>query len=213
MRSTRMHLDVTAVRCAAGRSALHGGLERAHICGLATRSSTTTSTRASCAHVRDARPGRTVLRWPDQRHHRLRRGSGAGLIAGANAPASAGARAVGAGSRPGLPGVLVDDLVSKGITEPYACSRAAPSSDCSCAKTRRPALDGDRPWPGLVTMRAGLSSSASASVWRPNCSACEAPGCGRKPCRQPTRSAAGKALEHDTAWPSCCAGPASATIM
>ena len=75
------------------------GLERrAHHCARATRSSTTTSIRATCKpQPRDASDRRPVLRRPDQRHDRLRGGGGAGPVAGVNAALQA------RGERPGVP--------------------------------------------------------------------------------------------------------------
>jgi tRNA uridine 5-carboxymethylaminomethyl modification enzyme len=96
------------------------GFEQAHITRPGTPSNTTSSTRATCAHTRDALLSRPVLRRPDQRHHGLRGGGRAGAARRRQRGAGrAGSRALVTPPRRGLLGVLVDDLITRGTNEPY----------------------------------------------------------------------------------------------
>ena len=104
-----------------------------------------------------------VLRRPDQRHDRLRRGRRQGLIAGVNAALDAARRrAAGARSRPGLhrradrrPG---DARRRRAVPHVHQPRRVSPAA---AARQRRPPADAARPrsraW---STTRAGSASSA-----------------------------------------------------
>ena len=144
---------------------------------------------------------RPVLRRPDQRHHGLRGGGGAGLVRRRQrGAAGAGQGALAAAPRPGLPGRAGGrprhqgrDRALPHVHQPRRVPAAAARGQ------RRPAPDRDRPRAGPGRRRcAGRPSSASASGWSASCSACARPGCARPPCRPAdAERLLGKALEHE----------------
>ena len=60
-----------------------------------------------------------------------------GLLAGINAARQVSEGTLVAGREQAYLGVLVDDLVTRGAPNPIACSPAAPSIACCCARTTR----------------------------------------------------------------------------
>ena len=154
---------------------------------------------------------RPVLRRPDQRHHGLRGGRGAGPVRRRQrGAAGAGQGALAAAPRPGLPGRAGRrpghqgrDRALPHVHQPRRVPAAAARGQ------RRPAPDRDRPRAGPGGRRAlgRLRAQARAAGARAAAPASR-PGCARPRCRRPMPSACwARRWSTNTAWPTCCAGP------
>jgi tRNA uridine 5-carboxymethylaminomethyl modification enzyme len=169
--------------------------------------------RESEGQLRDQVDRRPVLRRPDQRHHRLRGGGGAGPVGRRER------RAAGAGRGCLVPrrdqaylGVLVDDLITqrrdRALPHVHQPRRVPPAA---ARGQRRPAPDRDRPRElGLVddarwdafNRKRDAASRETERLKRPG----STPAC----CRRPTPSGCwARPSNTNTTWPTCCAGPAS----
>ena len=186
--STSLPFDI---QLAAVRSM--AGLANAHILrpGLRDRVRLLRPARAE-EHVRDARHRRTVLRRADQRHHRLRRGGGAGpvrrrqrLVARQRAR-----RRLRVAPRPSLPGRAGGRPDHQGrhravshVHQPRRVPAAAARGQ------RRLAADRAGPPAGPGRRRPlGALQPQSARHLRASPSGCARPGCTPTTCRRQTRS-------------------------
>ena len=197
------HLDQPAVRHPV-RSwcARWPGWRTPTSCGPATPSSTTTSIRARCkTQLRDARDRGPVLCRADQRHHRLRRGRGAGPVRrhqrGAAVP---GRGRLAAAARRGLPGRAGRrpdhqgrDRAVPHVHQPGRVPAAA------ARRQRRHAPDRSRAasW-AWSTTRAGTPSAASATLFHVKQSGCKSIWVNPRnlPAAESER-VLGKAIEHE----------------
>ncbi len=150
------HLDLPAVRRAARARALDPGFERAHVTrpGYAIEYDFFDPRDLKSTLETKAIEG-LYLRRPDQRHDRLRGGRGARASSPASTRASRFATA-----RRGRPrreeayiGVLIDDLVTRGTSEPYRMFTSRAEYRPACARTTRTC--GSR--------RSGASSASSTT--------------------------------------------------